>query len=410
MIMNYKIQTELVNTLKKIARSGADQLNTEKTKSVRSFGFGDYGIRFVGSEDIEVFKETIIKMMQIHELDKAITLKSFTNRLIELLGELIWGNLDCNENDIEIFYKLFLEQKYIEFEIVGPIYGIQMDTNEYTLGDFKIYNLSFLKEILRSRRGYIKELETMYYGNIDSEYVVGIKVRARQQEKAVEIANQYLGIFENVLNYVVSDTSHTICPGVFNYKGHRVRSSLAISEIGVGSNNEATSISLPFEINDKNCKSSAIGNDLLWPLITKSNKNNLEKRILNAVDWIGKAIYEVDPAKAVTEYIFAIEGLLLLNEGSFISSSIVSQISDWAAFIIYDNLEDRKKLAKRFKEIYQKRSAVSHGGKTNISSDDLFKAYAICKQLIIILLVNVDFKGMSKIEDIRDWVESKKFS
>jgi hypothetical protein len=299
--MNYKVQINLVNNLKNIAKYGANLLEEEKLKSSRRFGYGEYGVRFIGSDDIETFNETIVKLMQIHELGKSITLKRFTARLVDFIEILLEDSTDCNEEDITSFYQQFLEQEYREFEIVGPIYGITIEENEYILGDFTIYKLSYLKELLSNKPGYYKELEKMYYGNIDSEYVIGLRVKAREQEKAVELANKHLEVFENVLNYIVSDTTHLRCPGIFNYKGHRVRSSLAITETGIGSNNEAISVSIPYKIRDKVCKSPNNGNVLIWDLITKKNKTVLEKRLLNAIDWVGKAIYEVDPAKALVE-------------------------------------------------------------------------------------------------------------
>lgn len=408
--MKFKTQIELIEKLKEAAQLGTSSTDNEKDKSVRSFGLGEHGIRFVGDSNIHLLNNTINKLAKTSDLDKTFTVKKITAQLTDLLFELLTENIECKESHVKSFYEYFTNRPILNYEIVGPIYGVTMNENQYDLGDFTIYKTLFFEEILSNRHYYKPQLKDFYFSGIDSEYLISISVKAREQQKAVELANSYLEIFENALTYVVSDLSRLTSPGIFNYKGVTVRSNLAITERGIGINSDAMSLSaVNFPINDKTCGNPTFGNNLLWDLITKENKTDLEKRIINSVDWIGKAISEVDSAKAMTEYVFAIEGLLHLNEGTFVSSSIVNQISEWLAFIIHDTPEKRKEVVKTFREIYQKRSAVTHGGRSDISADLLFSAYALCKQVIILLLVHKDFAQINNLTELKEWVDNKKF-
>jgi hypothetical protein len=59
----------------------------------------------------------------------------------------------------------------------------------------------------------------------------------------------------------------------------------------------------------------------------------------------------------------------------------VSQVLK-AAYILEDNLERRKELVKIIKAIFQKRSAIVHGGDKQVSDDVLHSALKIGTALV----------------------------
>lgn len=71
-----------------------------------------------------------------------------------------------------------------------------------------------------------------------------------------------------------------------------------------------------------------------------------------------------------------------------VSPSITYQISEFAAFIISDELESRLVIEKMVKKLYSKRSAIAHGGSSDVDDKDVNEAMYLIKQIVTILLKN----------------------
>ncbi|MGN6618300.1 MAG: hypothetical protein ACTHJ5_14090, partial [Ilyomonas sp.] len=121
------------------------------------------------------------------------------------------------------------------------------------------------------------------------------------------------------------------------------------------------------------------------------------------------ALMEKDNAKSLFQFVIAIEGMLQIQEKAFVTPSIVSQISESLAFIIEDDLEKRKAISKYFKDLYQKRSAIAHGGVKIIGKEDLKLALTICKQMIFSLTCIKPFNTFSNIQQLNDFLNDLKF-
>jgi hypothetical protein len=146
-------------------------------------------------------------------------------------------------------------------------------------------------------------------------------------------------------------------------------------------------------------------------MLNKGNHSKLEKRIISAIGWAGKALRDEEPARALTQYVFALEALLQFQQrGSMVSPSITYQMAEFAAFIISEELEGRLEIEKMIRNIYARRSAIAHGGSNGVNEEELYKALVLLKRLIITLTINNEFKDLTSIEEISEWVKVKKYS
>ena len=282
-----------------------------------------------------------------------------------------------------------------------------MEAPTISLGDFTIYNFKKAESILVEKYPYLTNRE-LYFNRRQSDIFLGIKVAARENAKAVEKADELVEIFENVMNYVITDLTHVRSVGVFNFRGWRNTSRVVCnnSSMGFHGSNE---IWLPVKIEDKFFTDSSSGNDKIWPLITKADKTELERRLIQAIEWIGKGVHDKDKSKALVQFVFSIEGMLQYDGKTLITPSIVSQLSDWLAFIIQDQPDKRKQIAKYFKGTYKKRSAIVHGGAKTIDIKDLQIALQIAKLMVISFLVTKPFCNMRTIEELGDYITELKF-
>jgi len=147
----------------------------------------------------------------------------------------------------------------------------------------------------------------------------------------------------------------------------------------------------------------------IWELINKSNHNEIEERILRAIEWIGMAIDEPTPTISFIQCVFAVECLLKYEKKETINKSIVAQISEYIAFIVGKNKENRKEIDKKFKDLYALRSKIAHGNNTDELDNELQEIIWLTKQIVINLLLKPELREIESMEKLRDWIEDMRY-
>ena len=151
------------------------------------------------------------------------------------------------------------------------------------------------------------------------------------------------------------------------------------------------------------------GNYRIWELLNKPNHNELEKRLLRAIEWIGMAISEKEPSIAFIQCAFAIE-CLLQNDGGFITKGITAQISEYAAFIVGCEKESRQDVASTFVKLYSIRSAIAHGQNKELLDNELQEIIWLSKQIVINFLLKPELKCINSTKALKEYIESKRYS
>ena len=160
-----------------------------------------------------------------------------------------------------------------------------------------------------------------------------------------------------------------------------------------------------FMVNDE------CGNMQLWRMYDKKDKNEVETRIINAVNWIGMAIAEKNNSIAFTQAVFAIESLLQRQtKGEIFNKSIVASIAEDIAFLIGRDIEERKKYEKEFKDIYGIRSKIAHGKSSAITAYQVLDVINMAKLLIQELLTNPVFKEATTMQKITNYITKQRYT
>lgn len=153
------------------------------------------------------------------------------------------------------------------------------------------------------------------------------------------------------------------------------------------------------------------GNLQLWKIYDKRDKNEIEIRIVNAVNWIGMAIAEKNNSIAFTQAVFAIESLLQRQtKGEIFNKSIVASIAEDIAFLIGRDFEERKKYEKDFKDIYAIRSKIAHGKSSEITAYQVLDVINMAKLLIQELLINPVFKEATTMQKITNYITKQRYT
>lgn len=406
--MKLQKETDIINHLLSIADFG---IAPERDKGpYRSFGLGEHSVVFKGLDNYTFYQNQIEELFSSNkEVFNSYSLKTFENKIIKLVRLLFTEKRKATITDCESIFNDLLSTELSNFEIFNELFGGTLKSAEIQFGDFTVYNLALTKPDLFKKYPLLGKHEDLYFDYIKSNLLIGINVKAREQNKANEIADIYLRSFENIMSYVLADLSHNSTIGLFNFVGHRTRKTIICNEKIIGSHSDTLSMFIEFDLEDPFLKNPENGNDKIWSLITKSNKTDIEKRLLNSSEWIGKAVHERDYPKSLFQFVVAIEGMLQHTEKTFVTPSIVSQLSDWLAFIIENDLEKRKSISKYFKDIYQKRSAIAHGGVKSIEKEDLDIALMISKLMIICFLTKSPFNTFTNLEQLSTHITELKF-
>jgi hypothetical protein len=408
--MKHQKEINLINELIEIAQVIPTATFKPVTEDIphKCFGLEKHNISFVGLDEVKKCRTSIDWLFSSnHEIFETFTRKKFEEVIIQLIRVLKNSSEKCNSDHYSLVIEELLTLEVKEYEILYDFHGARMNSPSIQFGDFTIYDKEKSFNYLSQTYPALENKE-IYLSTLSSKFIIGVKVKARENNKAIEKADKLCESFEKVFGYALSDLTHHSRIGILNFRGWTSINRVVCNNgsMGWGGKNDPFSA---VNLDDTFFKDESQGNDKIWSLITKKNKNEIERRLLNAIEWIGKAAYDKDNSKSLVQFVFAIEGMLQLSEKEFITSSIISQLSDWLAFIINDDKEKRKEIAKYFKKVYRKRSAVAHGGSNTIEIEDLAIANHIAKLMVITLLTRSPFKEMTSMKQLSEYMTDLKF-
>ena len=341
-----------------------------------------------------------------------ISIQKFEEFVITAYFDLI------NNKDHSYSLKDEIEKISIEsLHAILPIFNIQITADKVEIGEYCLVQFQKLGQYIESLKCVIPDLHKKDF--VEDHYFdfvpfVDIVVEARDNKFALETAKNKLQSFISFLNYCLfSDIKGIDVASSFSDAGNRNRHYLVSS----------TSFSSSWSISDPRVARPNIsdlvdyvtneeGNNRLIEIVQKDTQDNeLEKRIFNALNWLGLAIAEKNNAIALTQATFAVECLLQADiKGEPITKSIVASLGESIAFLAGNNYEERKNWEKRFKKTYGLRSKIAHGKGNDVTVEDVFEGITIAKRTIIAILTNSELKNAKTIQMVNNYIEKQRYT
>jgi hypothetical protein len=142
-------------------------------------------------------------------------------------------------------------------------------------------------------------------------------------------------------------------------------------------------------------------------LLTNRNRNSLDKRILAAIQWAGRASTDDRDDKAFLHFCISLEALLVKKEDR---GEIAFSFALRGAHLLAKDASMRQRIFDDLGSLYRLRSKVVHEGKTNISDTDLARIQLFAKNAIFIVLVTDPFSSMTTIDNLEDWFMKQQLS
>jgi len=130
---------------------------------------------------------------------------------------------------------------------------------------------------------------------------------------------------------------------------------------------------------------------------------DFEETVLRSLHWYANSLRQSENENAFINLITALESLLTPRDGSPIGTAI----AEGCAFLLSKDLQARKRIKRRIKELYGFRSGVSHGEKKAILDIDLIELRAYL--MVILKTMANRLTEWSSQKDLLNWIEDQKF-
>lgn len=337
------------------------------------------------------------------KVEKDVSLQEFNHHIHNLLIK--------NEfNDFESIKKYYEKYPMEEYNFIKVAYGITI--NKINFKEYKGITLikkDFIEEYIKKNvlkknvvPHFYKELKTD-----DDVVYMNIKCLAKDSDKAIEYAKERFKLIDNYLRFMLKfSNSEEIRFGFYNLN-HESTSGM------YGYNNDIfISIS---EQKDSMCIDTFLEflfesdlSDKVWELLENQNLNDMEIRIKEAIIWLSEATHQNDDAIAYMQCFLALEAILMEQDG-FINKSITAQISEYVAFLLGIEREERIRIEKEMKELYSIRSSIAHGKNKKGIDQELKRIFMIVKLIVMRFLNDKRLIKICNIKELRELITYLKF-
>ncbi len=361
---------------------------------------------FVGERHKEYIKLVDEMWQKDSEIAATYSKRRFSESVIKIISVCLVEQKEPKVEDARMLREDILSKPAREMEVYKPVFGIHFPDNDpITIDIYTFYKIPLHEQNILSRHPNFNMV--MYERKGIDEYYVSVIVHSRDDIRAGELfATQYERLV-HILNFIVVDPRTDVfistTPVDFGFAGEtRVMS----GELGSISGPSFIPSYLELKASDYLTPEF----ESLWKLNRADKLSKMEVRIITAVEWIGKALVDKDQSKAFVQLIFAIEALLQYRPQDPIFPGIGHQIAESLAFILEEIPEKRMKVFKLFKELYNKRSAIAHGGTSDITMKELRQALYLGRIAVLRLLNAPEFEKLQTIDSLMNWIQSKRFS
>ena len=84
---------------------------------------------------------------------------------------------------------------------------------------------------------------------------------------------------------------------------------------------------------------------------------------------------------------------------------ITDKLSKRIAYVLTNNIIERKEISHNIKKLYNLRSDIIHGRERKVSNDQLKLVFSLVQNCIITILKMRDKLRINELEDLQEWFE-----
>ncbi|MEC5209824.1 uncharacterized protein YfkK (UPF0435 family) [Psychrobacter sp. PL15] len=289
-----------------------------------------------------------------------------------------------------------------------PLYGIQLNNKELNIGNFSLKTIETVKEEISELVPELN-LAVMLDTTISPNQVLLVNNYQTDSEKALDITLTQTNRFIDILNWKfsqlpqpTSDMKYIISlqsPKNINLTYFSLRNKESITT----SHKNIFSV-VPLDLNIDAVEKYICDDESLWlvELISQEKINDYYDAILKSIHWFSQFWVEQQNDNKLLYLAISLEALL--SEKVATSSSI----SDRVAFILGEDQVSRLRLRDLSKKLYDLRSDIAHGNKTNVVEEQsLHELEIITRKVIEYALSN---RGtFDSLKNFKKSIDEKKY-
>lgn len=364
---------------------------------------GAVGDENISSKAIEkLYQKTILTTLDIYEKRRDIP---FAQRLADAIDEL----------------KSSLTSPLTTFNVYYPVFGLAADGLPIKVGNvlfckFDDVHLEKFQKFLNDYEGDENEKaqRTSFAESIKQSEIFGktaglIEVKAFDNIAAKTLALKELTLTIDVINFfsdiIPYQKGHIYLPG------NNERLTINVPIISTGEKPsftfgyEVVGPLMPFSFPQllENNKKRNWGFSKIANLLSK-NRNGLEEKIISAIQWAGKATVESNKEGAFLLYAISLESLILLDNKK---EELGYRLRTRVAHLLGSNLENRKKISNKVRDLYTVRSQIVHSGSYQVTDADISLIRSYSKNCILHIVNKKPFSSMDSIDSLVQWFNEK---
>jgi hypothetical protein len=359
------------------------------------------GSEIIGSKAIEIlYRKAILTTLDIQEKRRS---QPFEDRLKGSIEEL----------------RQSLTAAPTTFHVYYPVYGLALEGLPVQVGNvqFCIFKDDHLSPFIEAWSGpaddeNAKENRRSVADSIRDSRIIGqpvglVEVKALEDEAAKALTFKELTLTLDIINFfsdlIPYQQGHAYLPG----NNERTRIEIPVIEQREKPNFifnwkvVGPLMPLSFQKLLEQDKARNWGFTKIANLLAKNEKrNDLEERIVSALQWAGRATVESRKDTAFLLYAISLESLILLdNEREELTYRLRTRV----AHLLSQGVENRMKLAKKIGDLYAVRSKIVHQGSYQVTDADLSLMRIYSKNCILHILNKEPFSSMDRIESLVKW-------
>lgn len=388
---------------------------TQSRKTERLFVIEGFAMTLFGRSK-ELFNECVEEILKEKSVASSTSRDFIENLVARWIKACVENDISDTEHIIKEGLAIF-EGKLNRYELSVPIDNLILKDLSLLIGNVRLFKFDdfALGNWFEKYTGYSVDKKHAIGKRVEplkDRAIAHVIVHAFDEKQAVEIARQEVESVLNVLRWVGFYINGSIQRAWIGMSGevHRQLSLPSILE-------QSDKVTLPramqgalrpYEIGERvaiyytKFGLSNISRILKKPI---QKRSEMEKRLLTAVNFFGKAVQETDPVDAFLKTTIAMETLLLRDNNT---EPITGNLSERTAFLLKDTLDGRLELRRLVSTLYGTRSRIAHHGSTDEAMASLPTIQNICFDLLYKVASIID--KHETVESLVGWIDELKFS
>jgi|WetSurSiteA1Bulk_404760.scaffolds.fasta_scaffold44250_1 hypothetical protein len=334
--------------------------------------------------------------------------KEFLNdRINKIISDLIKeGN---SENAPKYFDEMIrdLNSYSIEQVVYTPLLGIKMSVPCIELGNvtLKYMEEDDIAELIAKIHHHNLEHEHLYkyiYKYVCSEFrIVAEPIYAI--EKAEEETRKVIDLLRYAIPFIPGLRLRIGLVGEV-FRTYRFVAASSINSQGFHSSGSFIGSLDDLEISPQNIKiMESIGIFKLSKMLQEDKLSDFKETILSSIHWFSNSQMKAESEDQLLNLITCLETILTPMDKR---DPIIQNIAEGVAIIIDNDVIDRKKRTKQVRDLYDRRSSLSHHGKGNVTKEELRRLTRIALSLLKSVIDKSD--EFITLEEFHRWIEYRK--